>query len=157
MPLIATGTVVDSSDLFASKGWTTYAPKCSGSASTSNTFKGGYINIGNVCIFKASFSFTTASTGTGTNWQFTIPKPAATAGAVSALYEQVAGAVTIRTSTGGRYQGTALLWGTTSFRVTLDSAAGNYVGASVPTANWVGGGSAAGDHYLRAGGWYATT
>ncbi|MFH2071656.1 MAG: hypothetical protein ABIJ75_02270, partial [Actinomycetota bacterium] len=84
MPLITTGTVVESSDLYASKGWTTFAAELRGSAGTHPSLgstgsatrikAGRYIHIGNICDYQFMFQCGTGSTGDGTgNYLVTLP------------------------------------------------------------------------------------
>jgi hypothetical protein len=140
MPLITTGTVVESSDLYASKGWTTFKPVLtSGSTAGPNgqkTAVGRYIHIGNVCDYQFSITAGTSATNAGgAGYRVNVPVNANTA------HPTVGGAGYLITSTGGIWTFTVdrFTAGTFVFRIT--QAAGTPIRDTVPTANVWGNGS----------------
>jgi len=140
MPLITTGTVVESSDLYASKGWSTFKPVLT-SASTAGpngqkTANGRYIHIGNVCDYQFSITAGTSATDAG-GAGYRVNTPVTPAAGTPTVH----GSGYLLTSTGGIWTFVAdrFTAGTFVFRIT--QAAGTPIRDSVPTANVWGNGS----------------
>ena len=163
MPLIATGTVVDSSDLYASKGWTTFKPQFKGAGtppslgstgSATRIQAGRYIHIGNICDYQFTFQCGTGSTGDGVSF-YNVTLPVKSAPLSGSTRGTVIGSGFLRTSTGNdNYTLTALdaAAASTILYLAVTDLTGTFVAANIPQTGWWGAGARLGGSVR-----YATT
>ena len=154
MPLITQGTLVETSDLYCSKGWTTFKPVITSANSTAGPSLGAgsiqygrYIHIGNVCDYQFTIRPGTGSTSDGSG-KYEVSMPVANSTAAAAT---VVGASLVYTSTGGYVAGVARVRSTGGATLKFVTDAGG-VDVNKPTAGWWGDGA-----YLGASVRYVTT
>lgn len=161
MPLITSGVLVDTSDLFASKGWTTFLPDFTGSAaplpslgstaSATRLQKGAYIQLGNICVYNYILQSGTDSTGgAGSSIRSALPVAADTD--QFANYELVGGSAIFISTSGDQWTGTAVVSSTGAMEWYNTNAIGQRVDSARPASGWWSTGAS-----IRGRLWYMTT